>query len=199
MSPITAGRSSVWQIRDDRDLGHLHRAAGDTYGFYSVATDNVGNVEATPTAPQATTLVQIPTTTSLIDEGPNPSNVGDAVNFVVTVGPTVPDGETVILEDASNGNAVVGTGTLTGGTMTISVANLTAGTHNIFAIYGGDATYALSQSDQVAQVVNTLGRPRPSLRPPSTGPTSPLRDSPSPSPVNSGPWWTTSSSTSTRR
>jgi RHS repeat-associated protein len=30
---------------------------GHTYGFYSVATDNVGNQEATPTAAQATTVV----------------------------------------------------------------------------------------------------------------------------------------------
>ncbi len=31
---------------------------GDTYGFYSVATDNVGNVQPTPTAAQATTAVR---------------------------------------------------------------------------------------------------------------------------------------------
>ena len=31
--------------------------AGNTYDFYSVASDNVGNVQATPTAAQATTLV----------------------------------------------------------------------------------------------------------------------------------------------
>ena len=148
------GAFQAWQTQTTATSATFTGQAGHTYAFYSVATDNVGNIEATPTAPQATTLVLIPTTTSLIDNGPNPSNVGDAVNFVVTVAPTVPDGETVTLEDASNGNAVVGTGTLTGGTMTISVSTLTAGTHNIFAIYGGDATYALSQSDQVAQVVN---------------------------------------------
>ena len=34
--------------------------AGDTYGFYSVAADNVGNVQATPTAAQTTTLVAAP-------------------------------------------------------------------------------------------------------------------------------------------
>jgi RHS repeat-associated protein len=35
---------------------------GHTYGFYSVATDNVGNSEALPTAAQATTTVQTETT-----------------------------------------------------------------------------------------------------------------------------------------
>ena len=35
--------------------------AGDTYAFYSVATDNAGNVQPTPTAPQATVMVLNPT------------------------------------------------------------------------------------------------------------------------------------------
>ena len=156
------GAFSPWITGTTATSATFTGQAGHTYGFYSVATDNVGNVQATPTAPQATTFVQIPTTTSLTDAGPNPSTVGQAVSFVVTVSPTVADGETVILEDASNGDASVGTGTLTGGTVTISVANLSAGTHNIFAIYGGDATFVGSQSDQVGQVVNNSG-PAPAL------------------------------------
>ena len=111
---------------------------------------------------QITVTQQASTTTTLTDNGPNSSTLGQAVSFVVTVAPTVPDGETVTLEDASNGDAVVGSGTLTGGTVTLSVANLTAGTHNLFAVYGGDATYAASQSTQVAQVVNDPG-PAPAL------------------------------------
>ena len=41
---------------------------GHTYGFYSVATDNAGNVQPTPTSAQATTQivsVAVDTTTSL--------------------------------------------------------------------------------------------------------------------------------------
>src|ERR1019366_8915456 len=75
------------------------------------------------------------TTTTLTDNGPNPSIVGNPVSFVVTVSPTVANGETVSLEDASNSNAVVGTGTLSGGTATISVSGLSVGSHNIFAVY----------------------------------------------------------------
>ena len=105
---------------------------------------------------QQITVTQLAsTTTTLTDNGPNPSTVGQAVSFLVTVSPSVPDRETVTLEDASNGNAVVGTGTLTGGTVIISVSTLTAGTHDIFAVYGGDANYAASQSAQGAQVVNS--------------------------------------------
>jgi hypothetical protein len=39
--------------------------AGHTYGFYSVATDNVGNVQATPAGAQATTTVSQSTTTPI--------------------------------------------------------------------------------------------------------------------------------------
>jgi hypothetical protein len=64
-----------------------------------------------------------------------------------------PNGETVTLEDASNGNAVVGSGTLTNGAATINVSSLAAGSHNIFAVYGGDTNLSGSQSGQVSQVV----------------------------------------------
>ena len=50
-------------------------------------------------------------------------------------------GETVTLEDASNGNAVVGSSTIdSSGDATITVSGLTAGSHSIFAVYPGDAT-----------------------------------------------------------
>ncbi len=100
------------------------------------------------------TVNAISTATALVDNGPNPATAGQAVSFAVTVSPTVPDGESVSLEDASNGNAVIGTGTLTSGTATINVSSLPVGTHDIFAVYGGDANAATSESSQVVQTVN---------------------------------------------
>jgi RHS repeat-associated protein len=48
---------------------------GHTYGFYAIATDNVGNVQTTPTAAQATTQVVLPLTVNSIAEiSPNPRN-----------------------------------------------------------------------------------------------------------------------------
>jgi Bacterial Ig-like domain (group 3)/Beta-propeller repeat/Dockerin type I domain len=94
------------------------------------------------------------TTTSLIDNGPNPSIGGQTVNFTGTVNPSVPAGETILLEDASNGNAVVATTTIAAGGFSFNVSNLPAGTHNLFAVYSGDSTYAGSQSSQVNQVVS---------------------------------------------
>ena len=94
------------------------------------------------------------TTTTLTDNGPTTSTFGQTVNFTVNVTGGVPDGEAVTLEDADDDNAVVGTSTLAGGTVSIAVTNLSGGTHDIFAVYGGDSTLSGSQSSTVIQTVN---------------------------------------------
>ena len=130
-------------------------------GSHSITANYGGNsiYTSSTSSPLSQVVNALSTTTTLTDNGPNPSTVGQAVNFVVTVAPTVPDGETVTLEDAGNGNVQVGSGTLTSGTVTITVSNLSAGTHNIFAVYGGDANYEGNQSSQVAQVINSASTP----------------------------------------
>ena len=61
---------------------------GDTYGFYSVATDNVGNVQPTPTAAQATTTVINPVTiTSIATVSPNSRNTPVSAIDVTFSGP----------------------------------------------------------------------------------------------------------------
>ena len=67
------------------------------------------------------------TTTTITSNTPNPSTVGQAVAFNVAVSGGVPNGETVTLEDASNGTAVLGSGTLSGGSASINVSSLSVG------------------------------------------------------------------------
>ena len=55
----TAGRSPPWLTNTTATTGTYAGAAGHTYAFYSVATDNVGNVQPTPAAAQATTTVVV--------------------------------------------------------------------------------------------------------------------------------------------
>ena len=62
-------------------------------------------------------------------------------------------GETVSIEDASNGDAVVATPTLTNGTATFSISSLSVGSHNLFAVYTTDGTNGTSYSNLVTQVV----------------------------------------------
>ena len=80
----------------------------------------------------------VTTTTTLTDNGPNPSIVGNSVSYTVnTTG--VPNGATVELEDADNGNAIVGSVVVnSSGTGSTTISNLSVGTHHIFATYTGD-------------------------------------------------------------
>jgi Bacterial Ig-like domain (group 3) len=118
------------------------------------------SVNAPSTSPELDEVVNyISTTTTLTDNGPNPSDTGQDISFTVNVSGGVPDGESVILEDADNGDGQVGpNGTLASGSASITVpaGALSVGTHHIFAVYAGDSTYATSQSSTVAQVVNAV-------------------------------------------
>ena len=55
------------------------------------------------------------------------------------------------------GSSVLGTGTISGTTATFSTMALTAGSHSITAVYGGDANYTGSTSSAVSQTVNQAG------------------------------------------
>ncbi len=129
-------------------------SASGSASFTVNVTDTAG---ATLTQNYTLTVLN-PTTTALTDSGPNPSEGGTAVSFTTTVtpasGPAI-SGETVNIEDASNGNAVVATPTITNGTATFTISNLSVATHNLFAVYPGDANNAASQSGQVSQVVQS--------------------------------------------
>ena len=58
---------------------------GHTYGFYSVATDNVGNVQPTPSAAQATTFVPFPSSITLASDQTQGATYGQTVDVTATV------------------------------------------------------------------------------------------------------------------
>jgi hypothetical protein len=66
----------------------------------------------------------------------------------------VANGEQVTLDNASNNNMVVGSGSLEGGVAHIATTNLIGGTYELFAVYGGDLNLAGSQSSTVTQSVD---------------------------------------------
>jgi hypothetical protein len=63
---MDGGAFTPWRTGTTQTSGTYTGANGHTYGFYSVATDLVGNRQATPTSPQATTTVDtVPPTSSI--------------------------------------------------------------------------------------------------------------------------------------
>jgi hypothetical protein len=93
-------------------------------------------------------------TTTTLSSSLNPSSYGQAVTFtaVVTSGlGAPPDGETVTFR---KGTTVLGTGTLSGGSASLTTSALPVGTDYIKAVYGGDSSYGGSTSNTVSQVAN---------------------------------------------
>ena len=82
--------------------------AGHTYGFYSIATDNAGNVQPTPTAAQQTVqIVSALSVTSIAAVSPNPRNTAVStidVTFSEPINPAPSPPPRLTLTD--NGDAV---------------------------------------------------------------------------------------------
>ncbi len=93
-------------------------------------------------------------TTTRLASSPNPSIYGQAVTFTAVVSSsagTPPDGETVTFK---KGTAVLGTGTLNGGSANFTTSALPVGTNAIKVVYSGDSNFAASASKWLNQVVN---------------------------------------------
>jgi len=83
---------------------------------------------------------------------------GQPVAFTVTVDPQVPGtGTPTGAVTLMNGASAVGSGTLTGGGVTIPVATLPAGVDSITAVYGSDQNFSSSPSLPVSQTVEQDG------------------------------------------
>ncbi len=96
--------------------------------------------------------VNIGTSSVVLSATPNPSTFGQTVTFTAQVSPASATG-TVQLIDGSSG-ALLGSGTLSGGTGAVNIATLAVGAHSVTADYGGDAANGSSASNTVTQTVN---------------------------------------------
>ncbi len=93
------------------------------------------------------------TATVALNSSSNPSALGSAVTFSVTVtgGKYTPGGSVVLKDGASS----IGASTLDGsGKASFVVSSLAAGTHPMTVFYGGSTIYASATSNSVSQVVN---------------------------------------------
>ena len=89
------------------------------------------------------------TTTSLISSV-NPSLNAQLVTFTATVSPGTATGTLTFKES----ERTIGTATLSHGSGSLAIANLTIGSHSVTAVYGGDSNDAGSTSSVFIQTVN---------------------------------------------
>jgi len=130
---------------------------GRSYAFYSIAQDNVGNLEGAKTLPDTSTIAMMATTTTVASSMP-PANLGANITFTATAVPAagsgVPKGSVIF----SDGSTQLGMGTLDiTGKATYSTANLAAGVHSIAGAYSGDSVYMPSTSVAFSQSVVAPG------------------------------------------
>jgi Bacterial Ig-like domain (group 3)/Beta-propeller repeat len=159
------GAFTPWQSSVTTTSASYTGAFGHTYGFYSIATDNAGNVEAAKTAADTSTTVAppapLPSTTTLTTSATSVAS-GTSVTLTAVVAPpsgttTIPTGAVTFL----NGTTALGMVTLDGtGTATYTTTTLPVGADSITAQYAGGAVFAGSTSSAVTV---TVGNPSFSL------------------------------------
>ena len=117
-------------------------AGDDNY----VASTSAGLTQSVGMASTATTLAS----------DINPSAFGQSVTFTAGVTPVAPgSGTPTGTMTFMEGATVLGTGTLNGsGVATFATAALTAGSHSVTAVYGGDSNFGTSTSAAVSQTVD---------------------------------------------
>jgi uncharacterized repeat protein (TIGR03803 family) len=93
------------------------------------------------------------TTATSLTSSQNPGPYGQAVVFTATVTPQSSGTPTGIVT-FYDGTAALGVQSLSGGTAQYSTSNLTAGSHSITAVYGGDSNYQGSSSSPLSQTIN---------------------------------------------
>jgi uncharacterized repeat protein (TIGR03803 family) len=133
-------------------------SAGNLYGITGTGYDANQHVAVFEMSPNTSVSFKL-------TSGTNPTNANDQLTYTATVTGGVPDGETVLLEDASNGDAYIAAGVIVNGTATLTILpnTLSVGTHKLIVVYNGDGTHATSISTPLIQTILPPG-----YRPPRT-------------------------------
>lgn len=94
-------------------------------------------------------FAQTPTTTVLTADI-NPSCFGSGINLTATITPNLATGTIEFFDGASS----LGITPMSGGSASLPIASLPAGSHTLTAVYSGDVTYNTSTSNALNQLVN---------------------------------------------
>jgi Bacterial Ig-like domain (group 3)/Domain of unknown function (DUF5122) beta-propeller len=143
------GSGSAWQ-----SLQFADNTYSSAYVAGGVAANSgcVGNCATTGIVAKVTLIGNTSATT--LSSSPTIVTLGQPVTFTATVAGTKPTGMVTF----KDGAATLGTASLAGGTTTVSLttSGLAVGSHNIKAVYGGDANNGPSASAIVTVTVNVV-------------------------------------------
>jgi hypothetical protein len=130
-------------------------------GSHSITAQYGG--DATFGSTTSTAVIQVVNgnmATAAVTAFPNPSTVGQFVTLSTTVNATAgtPTGTVTFLDGnvSDDGNTLLATATLNGGSATISTSSLAGGSHSITVQYGGDSSFNSATSAAITQVVNPI-------------------------------------------
>lgn len=126
-------------------------------GTHTVTAEYSGDANHAASASAALTqMVVRHQTTTALTSNLNPSMLGHPVSFravVSTSGPGTPTGTVRFMVGAGDAATTLGTATLEGGVATFTTSELGAGTQIVTAVYEGDASHDLSESEPLTQSV----------------------------------------------
>jgi len=121
-------------------------------GTTSLVIKYLGSTNHLPSSTSLTESVNLATAAITLTSSVNPSVFGQPITLTSTVTSVAPVTGTVAFLD---GTTALGTGTLNAsGTVTLTVFNLSVGTHAITAVYSGNSNAATATSTAISQVVN---------------------------------------------
>jgi hypothetical protein len=126
-------------------------------GTYHIDAVYSGDTDFLTSTGSAGQPVQIsPTTTSLV-ASPSPGTLGQPVTITATVTPTAPGAGTptgsITFFDGTN---IIGSGTLSGGSVSMTTSTLSQGAHSLHASYSGEFDFSASVSPTIAEAVGVI-------------------------------------------
>ncbi|HEX3840160.1 MAG TPA: Ig-like domain-containing protein [Acidimicrobiales bacterium] len=125
-----------------------------TYTLTATYSGDNNFLTSSGTSGQPVTVAQ--TTTTLV-VSPNPVQLSQPLTLTATVAPVAPgSGTPTGSVDFYNGTNLIGFGTLSGGTASLTLSSLSPGAHSLTAVYLGEADYAASTSAAVSEGVGLI-------------------------------------------
>ena len=155
---INGGAFTPWLVQTTSSTAAYTGTASDTYGFYSIATDAAGNIEASKTEAEASTQVIEASSTTVLTASSQSVSAGAPVTLTATV--TGPSGSTIVPTGTVTfmlGAATLGSEPLNAaGVAQLVTSTLPIAANAITAVYSGDSNYSGSNAIAITVTV-TLG------------------------------------------